>query len=81
MLLPAVVPDGALIFLIALQDTLSHPFLPKHLQFHGPFPDTTLAVSFTHKPAVGRVENVFPFAAQHCPFTAVGHEASVQETL
>ena len=43
---------------------------PSHTQFHGPVPETAVAVPAAHNPATGATLTTVPFAAPHAPFTA-----------
>jgi hypothetical protein len=44
-------------------------FAPAQVQFQGPLPLSTEAVPVLHRPVVGGLATLVPFAAPHCPFT------------
>jgi hypothetical protein len=58
--------------LLAAQEALAPPLLPKHCQDQGPLPLTKLAAPTLHKLLTGAVSTVLPLALPHTPLTGVG---------
>jgi hypothetical protein len=53
------------------------PLLPLQLQSHGPLPETADAVPALHRPVVGLLLRLSPFADPHAPLTGCGFRDAV----